>query len=461
MNTFRRIAVLDIGKTNAKVVVVDCHSGEEVAQRRISNDVVKGPPYCHYDTDALWSFICGCLAEFAGVPGYDGISVTTHGAAAALIDSNGNLCLPVIDYEECYPFEISQTYDRLRPAFHETFSPRLAGGLNLGAQIHYQKTAFADAFSRVKTIITYPQYWAFRLSGVAANEVTSLGCHTDLWLPREKRYSSLVDNLEIGSLMAPVRSAFDMLGETTSEISEVCRLSHPVPVFCGIHDSNASLLPHLRTHTLPFAVVSTGTWMINFAVGGNLEQLDPRRDCLANVDANGRAVASSRFMGGREFECLTKELGPFNPQAAQATIPNVIDRSMMMLPNLAMGSGPYPGVTRRWINDGSATNIDRWAAACLYFSLMTDTCLELINAQGPVLIEGPFSHNPAFLTVLRDLVGRDVLAMRGVTGTAQGAALLAGISSVPQEHVPVTRKHISGLTDYRRAWRNLAWNMSS
>ena len=27
----------------------------------------------------------------------------------------------------------------------------------------------------------YPQYWAYRLTGVLANEVTSLGCHTDLW----------------------------------------------------------------------------------------------------------------------------------------------------------------------------------------------------------------------------------------------------------------------------------------
>lgn len=29
----------------------------------------------------------------------------------------------------------------------------------------------------------YPQYWALRLTGIAANEVTSLGCHTDLWNP--------------------------------------------------------------------------------------------------------------------------------------------------------------------------------------------------------------------------------------------------------------------------------------
>ncbi len=47
--------------------------------------------------------------------------------------------------------------------------------------------------------------------------------------------------------------------------------------------------------------------MINFGVGGDLDHLDPQRDALANVDAYGRAVPSSRFMGGREFEATSGE----------------------------------------------------------------------------------------------------------------------------------------------------------
>ena len=45
--------------------------------------------------------------------------------------------------------------------------------------------------------------------------------------------------------------------------------------------------------------------MVSFAVGGRLDQLDPARDTLANVDAFGKAVPSARFMGGREFDFLT------------------------------------------------------------------------------------------------------------------------------------------------------------
>ncbi|CDZ46662.1 FGGY-family carbohydrate kinase [Neorhizobium galegae] len=446
-----KIAVLDIGKTNAKVVVLDCATGEEIAERRSPNRVLPGPPYPHYDIEALWEFVLQALSDFAKQPGFDAISITTHGASAVLLDAEGGLALPVLDYEHEYPEDIRRAYQLIRPPFSETFSPSLSGGLNVGAQLHYQKTAFPEAFARVRTILTYPQYWAFRLTGVAANEVTSLGCHTDLWLPREGAYSPLVDTLGIRDLMAPVRSAFDTLGPLLPHIAAQIGLAAPIPVHCGIHDSNASLLAHLVGREPPFAVVSTGTWVINFAVGGDLHHLDPQRDALANVDAYGRAVPSSRFMGGREFEMLTAELGALSPEAALAAMSDVIEKSLMLLPNISGGSGPFPGRERQWINDTGASVDQRWAAACLYLALMTETCLDLIGAKGPTLVEGPFSANPAYLQALAALLGREVMALPGSTGTSQGAALLAGISPAakPGRIVPAPTWNIHA---YRTAW---------
>ncbi|MGK6312346.1 FGGY-family carbohydrate kinase [Neorhizobium sp. DT-125] len=449
----QKTAVLDIGKTNAKVVVLDCATGAEIAEKRTANRVLAGPPYPHYGIEALWAFTLEALAAFVREPGFDAISITTHGASAVLLDAGGNLALPVLDYEHQYPEEVRKAYVALRPPFSETFSPALSGGLNVGAQLHYQKTAFPDEFARVRTIMTYPQYWAFRLTGIAANEVTSLGCHTDLWRPRDGSYSSLVDRLGIRDLMAPVRSAFDALGPVLPEIAQKIGLTKPMPVHCGIHDSNASLLAHLIGREPPFAVVSTGTWVVNFAVGGDLDHLDPTRDTLANVDAYGRAVPSSRFMGGREFELLASELGKLNLEAALAAMPKVIEKRIMLLPNVAAGSGPFPGQERRWINDAGASPDERWAAACLYLALMTETCLRLIGAKGPVLVEGPFSSNPVYLQAMRTLLGREVIALPGSTGTSQGAALLAGISpgikqgsSVPMP--PWDMQH------YRAVWRS-------
>jgi sugar (pentulose or hexulose) kinase len=447
----RKIAVLDIGKTNAKVVVLDCISGAEIAEKRIANRVLPGPPYAHYDIETLWAFMIDALQAFAQSPGFDAISITTHGASAALIDTDGALAMPVLDYEQAYPEAISDAYRRLRPAFSETFSPGLSVGLNLGAQLHYQKTAFPQEFARTATIMTYPQYWAFRLTGVAANEATSLGCHTDLWNPQTGTFSTLVDTLAIRPLMAPVRSAFDTLGPVLPEIAEAIGLANPVPVHCGIHDSNASLLAHLIGRDPPFAVVSTGTWVISFAVGGDLRLLDPARDTLANVDAYGRAVPSSRFMGGREFELLAASLGPFSAEEAAAAMPTVIGRQIMLLPNLAGGSGPFPGQTSAWVNDDGATAQERWAAACLYLALMTSTCLDLIGAGGPTLVEGPFAANPVYLAALRAMLDRPVMALPGSTGTSQGAALLAGRKGPAKAATEVTPPDWR-VDAYRQAW---------
>ncbi|PDS38240.1 carbohydrate kinase [Rhizobium anhuiense] len=450
--SYHRIAVLDIGKTNAKVVVLDSETGAEIAVLKRPNIAIKTGLYPHYDIETLWSFALDALKSLAREPGFDAISITTHGASAALLARDGALAMPVIDYEHEYPQEIRDAYTALRPSFDETFSPRLAMGLNVGAQLHYQKTAFPEEFAKAATILTYAQYWTARLTGIAANELTSLGCHTDLWNPRAGSYSSLVDKLGIRDLMAPIRSAFDALGPVLPEIAAELGLAAPVPVYCGIHDSNASLLPHLVHREAPFAVVSTGTWVINFGVGGDLDHLDPNRDALANVDAYGRAVPSSRFMGGREFEILSAEIGPVDEKAVQAAIGPVIDKGMMLLPNIAAGSGPFPGKASRWIGAEEASREQRYATACLYLALMTDACLGLIGAKGPVIVEGPFALNGTYLKLLAALTGREVMALPGSTGTSQGAALLTGIrpASGTETHIPPT--DIPGLAAYRTHW---------
>lgn len=452
MSGFDRIAVLDIGKTNAKVVVLDCGTGAEIAERRMANRVLPGPPYPHYDIGGLWDFILASLSALAREPGFEAISITTHGASAVLLDGNGDLALPMLDYEHHFPQDIVQAYAEIRPPFSETFSPPLSGGLNVGAQLHYQKEAFPAEFARARTILTYPQYWAFRLAGVAASEVTSLGCHTDLWRPREGSFSSLVDTLGIRDRMAPVRSAFDRLGPVLPDIAETAGVPASMPVFCGIHDSNASLLPHLVGRDPPFAVVSTGTWVIGFAVGGDLDHLDAARDTLANVDAHGRAVPSARFMGGREFELLTAQLGPLDQDAAAAALPAVIGSRLMLLPNLAAGSGPFPGRESRWLDDGGAGSPERWAAACLYLALMTQTCLDLVGAGGPTIVEGPFAANRVYLGLVAALTGREVIAVPGSTGTSQGAALLAGVAHRPGSATRIAPPRIDDLSSYRDAW---------
>src|SRR3984957_1221254 len=295
------VAVLDVGKTNVKVALFD--EGRLLWERSTPNKVQPGPPYPYEDVDTAWSFALVALSEASREHHISAIVPTAHGAAGALIGET-DLAAPVMDYEFADVEEIEPAYAKLRPPFSESLSPKVPAGLNLGRQVAYQKWRCPELFARAKRFVAYPQYWAWRLCGFAAAEVTSLGSHTDLWAPREGHVSSLVDALGLAGLIPPLRRAFDRLGAITSDVAAATGLSPDTGVFCGIHDSNASLLPYLVSRQAPFTVLSTGTWVILMSVGLSLDKLDPSDDTLANVDALGRPTATGRFMGGREYAAL-------------------------------------------------------------------------------------------------------------------------------------------------------------
>ena len=424
MTTLRHIAVIDIGKTNVKLVLVDAKSLTEIAVVTRPNTVLPGPPWPHFDVDGHWRFLLDGLAKFQSTYGIDAISITTHGASVVLLDHELNLAAPVLDYECDGPDKITDSYDKLRPAFDQTGSPRLAGGLNVGAQLHWQFQQDPDLLGRTAHVLTYPQYWGSRLTGQVACDVTSIGCHTDLWCPKTREFSDLVDKLGIKDKISPVRKSTDILGTVLPDIATRTGLSTDVPVAVGIHDSNASLYPHILTQDAPFSVVSTGTWVIVMSVGGNSDNLDPSRDTLLNVNALGDPVPSARFMGGREFELIQ---GGHKGIPTSDDITHVLDDATMILPAVEPSTGPFQARQMRWTGTEPALGTGQRATALsFYLAMMTDTCLSLTGAKGPTIVEGPFAHNDEFKRMLAAATGRPVLPSDAATGTAIGAALLFG-----------------------------------
>lgn len=425
----RIVGVIDIGKTNAKVAAVDLDRFEEIAVRKTANGVVAGEPYPHFDVERLWAFVLDSLKALQAEHSLEAISITTHGATAVVLDEAGGLALPVLDYEFGGPDTLSRSYERVRPPFAETGSARLPMGLNVGAQLFWQQQTFPDAFARVATILTYAQYWTFRLTGVRVNELTSLGCHTDLWNPTVGCFSTLVENQGWGPLFAPVRKADEIVGPLLPELCAATGIPAGTPVYCGIHDSNASLLPHLLTRQAPFSVVSTGTWVVMLAVGAASVTLDENRDTLINVNALGDPVPSARFMGGRAFSLL---LGDGATPSSFEDEEAVVEAGHMLLPSLPEGSGPFPAARACWTVDEDALSPGaRAAVVSFHLALMTATCLELIGARGEIVVEGPFAANAAYLRMLQAATGRPVLSdSHNVTGTSLGAASLVDGSHV-------------------------------
>lgn len=428
------VAVIDIGKTNAKLALVRQSDLSEVAVVTRPNAVLPGPPYPHFDVEGHWKFILDGLASFHAEHGVAAITITTHGAAGALIAKDGSMAAPILDYEHTGPEDLASDYDALRPPFSETGSPRLPMGLNLGAQLCWQFATDPSLRERVAHIVTYPQFWAHRLTDVLATDVSSLGCHTDLWKPYENRFSSLPETLGIAEKIAPPRKPGDVLGTITPNIAMRSGLSVETPVYCGIHDSNASLLLHLVTRKPPFSVVSTGTWVIAMAVGGKPVTLDPALDTLVNVNAFGNAVPSARFMGGREREIV---LGGSFAEAGDADMLEVLTERCMLLPAVVPETGPFAGSRAHWRGaEPSHGSGQRSAAVSFYLALVTARCLQLVGHEGPVIVEGPFSRNSAYLMMLKAASSSPVIPTDSATGTSQGAALLAAPGEVQGHKMP-------------------------
>lgn len=424
----RQVAVIDIGKTNAKLLLVDLLTGTETVVARRPNLVSSAGLYPHFDIEGLWAFLLDALCDAGRAAAVDAISITTHGAAAVLVDGDGQLALPMLDYEHPGPDDLSAAYDAIRPPFAETGAPRLPMGLNLGAQVFWQAQRFPEAFARTRHILTYPQYWAWRLTGVAASEATSLGCHTDLWQPYAGAFSSLVARMGWQGLFPPLRAAADVLGPLRPEVARQTGLPEGLPVLCGIHDSNASLVPWLGGAE-PRAILSTGTWMIVMALDGDRVDLDPARDVLVNVNAKGQPVPTARFMAGREFEEI---LGDRPVTVSAAAEEEVLDRQIMALPSLHPATGPFPGQSFAWAPGEPQDDATRTAAASFYIALMGAECLSLIGAAGETVVEGPLGRNRAFARMLATATGRPVLVAGEGAGTGLGAALLAGPILAPR-----------------------------
>ncbi len=239
MAELRHVAIIDIGKTNAKVSLVDATEASEHALRTIANPALAGGPYPHLDVALIWDFVSDSLAGLNREAAIDAIAITAHGSAGAFIDGRpkgDGLTLPILDYEYSGPDELAAEYDRARPDFCETLSPRLPGGLNLGAQIFWQERRFSKEFEAATAYVNYPQFWAWRLSGVAATEMCSMGAHSDMWNPRALTWSRLVTRRGWEKKLAPLRPAFERLGPIRPALAKRLGLDPATPIHCGIHE---------------------------------------------------------------------------------------------------------------------------------------------------------------------------------------------------------------------------------
>lgn len=445
-------AVLDVGKTNLKLLAID-RAGTVLDAIMRPNASIPGPPYLHVDLAGIESWLLEALAEMGRRHRIGAIVASAYGSSGVLVDERGPV-LPMIDYEIDCPAWLDEAYAAEEPSFAETLCATGAGMQRLTKQLLWLRHEWPEAFGRARHVLGGGQYWAWRLSGVAASEYTTLGAQTHFWNPPVRDFTGIVKRHGWDRLVPPRAPAWAPLGPIRPEIARRTGLSPTVEILCGIHDSNANWYRYRAAGLSEIALLSTGTWIIGFNPAFPVDRMDPARGMVGNTDVDGNPIACTLTMTGREYAVLAEDARSIPDERA---IAGVIADGTLALPSFVSSDGAFPASGGRGRIVGPAPR-DRPALAVLYAAFSALTCLEALEAPAEIVVDGGFSTNRPFAALIAALRPRSrVRVSTARDGTAVGAALLWG-HATRREPVPIALETVApadipGLHAYAARWR--------
>ncbi|OCP04269.1 MULTISPECIES: FGGY family carbohydrate kinase [unclassified Ensifer] len=424
------VAVLDVGKTNVKLNAVTT-DGVVLETLSVANPVLPGPPWRHHDLDGLGEWIFSRLADLGRRHPLRTFVAAGHGSGGVLVgddpDAAAGVALPMIDYEQPLPDEIRRGYAPLAGSFFDRGSATMHSATHQARQLYWMEEHAPDAVRGARWYLGLPQYWAWRLSGVAVSEASLLGAQSHLWNVAERRFAPIVDARGWRRLMPDFADAWQVLGCVRPELVRRFGLPEGLNVLAGGHDSS---LNHYRYHAAglgDFIVVSTGTWIVGFCGQTALDRLDEHRGMTLNSDVFGRPLAGVLTMGGREFSHVA---GHEPPEAlvSDDVVLGLIAKRTMALPSFGDDGGLFPGSAGRGRISGPPpeTPIERKALALLYCALLTAECVEALGPGRLVVLDGSFLRDPLYARLVAAVLpNRRVRFNMDAHGVASGAALLA------------------------------------
>jgi sugar (pentulose or hexulose) kinase len=418
------IAVLDVGKSNLKLLVAS-DDGWPIETLSIPNAATTSDRYLGYDLAALEAWLLDALTDVARRHSIGAVVATAHGCSAVLTDGQSAV-LPMMDYEALSPPEIDRAYERLAPPYTEVFCSNGSGAMRLAKQLLWQQTAFPIEFARASSYLTTAQYVAMRLGGRAASEISQLAAQGHIWDAIARRPSSIMRARGWDRLLPAREAAGAVLGTVSEAVSRRTGLSPATEILCGAHDSNANLFRYKAAGLGEASVLSTGTWMIGFNRGLDPVQLDPDRAMVLNVDVDGENVPSTLTMTGREYDLIRRD-HIADDAAVLAAIPRLCSQRTLAVPSFVGDDGLFPGAGRRGrITGPPPLDPSEWQAlAALYAAFTACKCLDALGSTGHIVIDGGFAANVPFARALATLrSGQRVSRSQSRDGTALGAALL-------------------------------------
>ena len=303
------VAIFDIGKTNKKLFLFN-ENYEIVLEKSTQFDEItdEDGDSCE-DVELLSSWVVDTFNEVLQNPDFEvkALNFSTYGASFVHLNSEGKVVAPLYNYLKPYSEILKKrfydTYGGEQVFTRKTASPIL-GNLNSGMVLYRLKYENPVLFAKIHYSLHLPQYISFLFTRQYFSDITSIGCHTNLWNFEENKYHEWVEKEEIIAKLAPINT--QLLTQVTNPF-----LNHTLPVGTGLHDSSAALIPYLATFKgQKFVLISTGTWCITLNPFNHTPLTDEelQADCLIYKQYKGEPVKASRLFAGYEHEQIIKQL---------------------------------------------------------------------------------------------------------------------------------------------------------
>ena len=485
------VAVIDIGKTNKKIALIDRTLVVRATRQASFPAVHNADEVLVEQVEAIWHWLKRELAALYREQPFQAISVSTHGACWVALDGTGKTSVPVIAYEhelgsgqDAFDEEFYRRCGPLDRLQNETGSCDLPLLVNPAKAIFFAQRTWPGSWGFTRTIVNYPQYWGFLLTGQLAAEPTYTANHSFLFDVRQHRAASAAKLLGVDGLIDwRLRAPWDQLGTLTCTLQTELHLP-AMPVTIGIHDSNAALLPYLiKYRHRDFVLNSTGTWCVAMH---RIEKLAYRDEELGqkvifNIDALGHYHKTSFLMGGMDYALYHGFIGGSDPgfastrvdaalaQCHRAVLPGAYpsqfpacsgglrdDATIISLSALKHGQQPA------WFSD-AATGHD---LLNISLALQSEVALRRtdIGPDTAIFVEGGFRHNSTFLAVLAALFPSNPVVLTSLSQASSAGAALLGHALLGHCHPldladaitiseqAVARPTLVNLHAYRDAW---------
>jgi sugar (pentulose or hexulose) kinase len=300
------IAIFDVGKTNKKLFLFD-EQYQVVAEQSESFAAVKDEDGDDSeDLERMTEWVRESLARVMARRDVRvrAVNFSAYGASLVHIGMDGKPVAPLYNYLKAYP-------EALKRRFYETYggevtlsmltaSPVL-GSLNSGMQLYRIKYEQPELFDRIRYSLHLPQYLSYLLTGTAVSDITSIGCHTNLWNFPKRHYHEWVYREGVVEKLAPIVPSWTAMK------------ADGVMVGVGLHDSSAALIPYLQSFQESWVLISTGTWCISMNPFNDspLRAGELQQDCLCYMSYEGLAMKASRLFAGYEHEREVRRLAEY------------------------------------------------------------------------------------------------------------------------------------------------------